>query len=76
MSNTTDVMTARELAAYLRVTEVTIYKLSNEGEIPAVRVGRCWRFRRDLIDEWLLRGGTAAQHHTTVTQQIGGTNGA
>ena len=46
------IMTAREVAAYLRVTETTVYKLAQAGEIPAVKVGRNWRFRRDLIDEW------------------------
>ena len=49
---TTEIMTAQELAQYLRLAEATIYKLAQSGEIPAVKVGRAWRFRRELIDEW------------------------
>ena len=51
MENT--IMTAQELAQYLRLAEATIYKLAQEKKIPAVKVGRTWRFKRELIDEWL-----------------------
>jgi excisionase family DNA binding protein len=47
------VMTAEEAAAYLRVSRATVYKLARAGEIPAMQIGSHWRFRRDLIDEWL-----------------------
>jgi excisionase family DNA binding protein len=50
------VMTAREVAAYLRVSKATVYRLANAGQIPATRVGRSWRFHRRLIDEWLCAG--------------------
>lgn len=52
MSITDEVMTTREVAEYLRLAEATIYKLAQAGEIPAIKVGRAWRFRKDLIDEW------------------------
>jgi len=48
----TEIMTAQELAQYLRLAEATIYKLAQAGEIPAVKVGRTWRFKKELIDEW------------------------
>lgn len=47
------IMTAREVADYLRLAEATIYKLARSGEIPAAKVGRSWRFKRSLIDDWL-----------------------
>ena len=47
-----EIMTTPEVARYLRLTEATIYKLAQAGEIPAVRVGRAWRFKKQLIDEW------------------------
>ncbi|MCG2767609.1 MAG: helix-turn-helix domain-containing protein [Anaerolineae bacterium] len=50
-------MTVREVAAYLRLSEMTVYRLAQEGAIPAAKIGRTWRFRRDLIDEWFR--GTA-----------------
>jgi len=46
------IMTAEEVAQYLRFDKATIYKLAQAGEIPAVKVGRTWRFRKKLIDEW------------------------
>lgn len=47
------VMTIEELAEYLRVSKSTLYKLSQEQKIPCQKVGKHWRYRRDLIDEWL-----------------------
>lgn len=47
-----EIMTTEEVAEYLRLNQATIYKLAQSGEIPAAKVGRAWRFRRDLIDEW------------------------
>ncbi len=48
-----EIMTVQEVAQYLRLAEATVYKLAQAGEIPAVKVGRAWRFKRQLIDEWL-----------------------
>ena len=48
-----DIMTVREVAAYLRVHTSTIYRLCKRKEIPAFRVGGDWRFRRSAIDSWL-----------------------
>jgi excisionase family DNA binding protein len=49
------IMTVHDLAVYFRLSEAKVYKLANEGKIPALRVGKSWRFRRDLIDEWFRR---------------------
>ena len=46
-------ITVKEAAAYLRVTEKTIYRLLNQGSISATKVGRQWRFDKASIDEWL-----------------------
>lgn len=47
-------LTAHQAAAYLHVTEKTLYELANAREIPAARLGGKWLFPRRLIDEWLL----------------------
>ncbi len=47
-----EIMTTQEVAEYLRLAEATIYKLAQSGDIPAVKVGRTWRFKRELIDAW------------------------
>jgi excisionase family DNA binding protein len=49
------ILTVKELAKYLKLTEVTIYKYVKEGNIPAHRLGSRWRFDKDKIDEWLRR---------------------
>ena len=57
----TELMTVQELADYLRVTEKTIYRLLKRGKIPATKVGRQWRFKKTVIDEWLQRNPAGAK---------------
>jgi excisionase family DNA binding protein len=47
-------MTVPEVARYLRVHNMTVYRLIQRGDLPAMRVGRSWRFRTDEINRWLL----------------------
>jgi excisionase family DNA binding protein len=57
-------LTTEEVLEYLQVNLRTVYRLIKAGKIPAVRVGRQWRFRKRDIDAWLdsqrLRGGARA----------------
>lgn len=46
-------LTTEEVLDYLQVNLRTIYRLIKRGRIPAVRVGRQWRFRKKDIDAWL-----------------------
>ena len=46
-------LTLHELAAYLHLDEVTVGKLVTAGKIPSIQVDRQWRFKRDVIDEWI-----------------------
>ncbi|HEX5108190.1 MAG TPA: response regulator [Vicinamibacterales bacterium] len=46
-------MTTEEVLEYLQVNLRTVYRLIKAGKIPAVRVGRQWRFRKRDIDAWL-----------------------
>jgi len=56
------VMTVRELADYLRVHPMTIYRQLKCGRLPAFRVGGDWRFDVEAIDRWCLgRNSSAAQ---------------
>jgi excisionase family DNA binding protein len=48
-----NVMTVRELAKYLKMKPVTIYKHAQEGKLPAFKVGATWRFKRKTIDQWI-----------------------
>jgi excisionase family DNA binding protein len=48
-----DILTLEEVASYLRLTPQTIYKWAQENRIPAVKLGKEWRFRKSIIDRWL-----------------------
>jgi excisionase family DNA binding protein len=47
------VMTTQEVAEYLRLNERTVLKLAAQGELPGIRLGNQWRFRRAVLDAWL-----------------------
>ncbi len=49
----TQIMTLHEVANYLGLHVMTVYKLTREGRVPAAKVGGQWRFKRDVLDEWL-----------------------
>ncbi len=48
-------MTLEEVAAYLKVKPQTIYTWAQEKRIPAAKLGKEWRFKKSIIDEWFLR---------------------
>jgi len=48
-----EILTLEEIAHYLRLKPQTIYKWAQEKRIPAVKLGKEWRFRRSVIDRWL-----------------------
>lgn len=48
-----DILTLTEVAAYLRVTKRTLYRLAQEGRLPAFKLGGTWRFRREELDRWI-----------------------
>ena len=49
-------LTAKELAKYLKLTEVTIYKYVHEGKIPGAKIASRWRFDKDQIDDFFKSG--------------------
>lgn len=51
-----DIVTAKELGKYLRLSESTIYKLASEGELPGFKIGDSWRFDMDEITELIKKG--------------------
>ena len=48
-----EILTIKEIAEYLKVTEWTIYKLAPAKKIPAFKVGGTWGFRKVDIDGWI-----------------------
>lgn len=62
-----EIMTVKEVAVYLKMKPVTIYKLAKEGRIPAFRVASFWRFKKELIDKWL---GDESRKNLVRTEEI------
>lgn len=50
-----NIMDVHDVAEYLRLSEAKVYRLANLGKIPCLRIGKTWRFRKDLVDEWIQR---------------------
>ena len=50
-----DILTIRDVAQYLKVTEKTVYGLAQKRKILGFKVGGQWRFRREDLDAWIKR---------------------
>lgn len=50
---TDTLMTAEELATYLQIHKETVYRKARGGQIPGTKVGKKWRFPKEVIDEWI-----------------------
>jgi excisionase family DNA binding protein len=60
-----EVMTAREPAQHLRTSVGTIRRMARRGGLPAAKVGRSWRFRREDVDDWFATGGSEGERVVT-----------
>ena len=47
------ILTVREVSAYLKLSESTVYKLAKEGRLPGRKLGGVWRFSRKRLDEYI-----------------------
>lgn len=50
---TQQLMTVEEVAKYLQLNPQTVSRMAARGELPAAKVGRHWRFRREILDKFL-----------------------
>mgnify|MGYP000898604502 FL=1 len=48
-------LNVKQVAEYLQLKESTIYSWAQDGKVPAIKIGRTWRFRRSDLDMWLER---------------------
>jgi excisionase family DNA binding protein len=60
-----EVMDIRQASDYLGISGDTLYRYASEGLIPAFKLGNRWRFKRSLLDAWMVEqssGGGDAKH--------------
>lgn len=48
-----EILTLEEVAAYLKAGKSTVYRLAQQGAIPAFKLEGMWRFRREELDRWI-----------------------
>jgi excisionase family DNA binding protein len=53
MTAASKILTAKEVADYLRCHISTVYRLAKNGKLPGFRLGADWRFREDALQNWL-----------------------
>jgi excisionase family DNA binding protein len=47
------ILTVKEVAAFLKVNDRTVYRLATDGKIPAFKVGASWRFKQAELEAWI-----------------------
>ena len=58
-----EILTIAEAAQYLRISLSSLYKLAQDGKIPAQKVGKHWRFHRQTLTDWIANGKLTFQEH-------------
>ncbi|OGW82364.1 MAG: hypothetical protein A3C47_02250 [Omnitrophica bacterium RIFCSPHIGHO2_02_FULL_51_18] len=63
------VFTVQELASYLRMRPLTIYKHASSGRLPGFKVGSHWRFKKNTIDRWIEKQESSSVKQKTLINQ-------
>ncbi len=48
-------LTIEEIAEYLQVSREKLYKLCQRGKMPASKIGGQWRFKKEVVDQWMFK---------------------
>ena len=67
MNDGDSVYTVQELAGYLRMKPLTIYKHAATGRLPGFKVGSHWRFKKKTIDRWINDQEQSNSNQKTLT---------
>ncbi len=59
-------MTPQELAEYLNLNTTTVIRKAKKGELPAIKIGRQFRFDRDEVERWLLQRTVGRPAHILI----------
>jgi len=57
-------LTTEQVAHYLKIDKFTLYRLVSQKKIPAFKVGNQWRFKREMLDAWLLKNSNMNERGT------------
>ena len=63
-----EVLDIRQASDYLGISGDTLYRYASEGFIPAFKLGNRWRFKRSLLDAWMIeKSGASSRNEPGVT---------
>ncbi len=54
-------LTTAQIAQYLKVDKFTVYRLVTQKKMPAFKVGSQWRFKKKMIDKWLMKNSNISE---------------
>ena len=55
-------LSVEEVAQYLGINKGTLYKWVTRKDIPAHKIGRLWKFKKDEVDDWVVSGKTSSRN--------------
>jgi excisionase family DNA binding protein len=61
-----EVMDIRQAAEYLGISGDTLYRYASEGFVPAFKLGNRWRFKRSLLDAWMVEKSGGVREPSAV----------
>ena len=61
-------LTLEQVAEYLNVDKFTVYRLLADKDLPAFKVGNQWRFKRKMIENWLIKNSSANRKNSPRDQ--------
>jgi excisionase family DNA binding protein len=57
-------LTTDQVARYLKIDKFTVYRLVTQKNMPAFKVGNQWRFRKQMIDAWLMKNSNLDENES------------
>jgi excisionase family DNA binding protein len=66
-----ELLDAKQVAAYLKLHEVTVLRFARQGKLPGFKVGRKWRFRASDIRAWVSRSREEIEGFEALSDRIG-----
>jgi len=61
-----ELMDVKEAAQYLKINYMTVYKLAQKKKLPAFKIGGNWRFKKEILDEWLKQQATSQKEFILI----------
>jgi excisionase family DNA binding protein len=60
--NREPLLDSTEAAALLKINPFTLQRMARTGEVPGIKVGKLWRYRKSDLDEWLASKVSSFRH--------------